>query len=153
MQKLIGKLYCLTSANFFDIKTNYSLIAMAKVSLQNNYVKPELNDQRVHEIVESRHPLMEQILTSFEPNDFSSGGPHSHVKIITGANGSGKSIFLKQILLTIYLAHVGCYVPAKKANIGMVESFHCLMHSSDAAVVRLSSFMAEVTQVLLSAVN
>ncbi|KAH1009656.1 hypothetical protein HUJ04_001983 [Dendroctonus ponderosae] len=122
------------------------LIAMAKVSQQNNYVKPELNDLRIQEIEECRHPLMEQILNSFEANDFKSGGLHSHMKIITGANGSGKSIFLKQILLAVYLAHVGCYIPAKKANIGLVDSMHCLIQTKESAVVRLSSFMMDVTQ-------
>ncbi|XP_050310224.1 mutS protein homolog 5-like [Anthonomus grandis grandis] len=122
------------------------LIAMSKVSQQNNYVKPNLNEQRVHEIQECRHPLLERILTSFETNDYFSGGTHSCVKVITGPNGSGKSIFLKQIFLTIYLAHVGCYVPAKKADIGLVSSMHCRLHTNDAAVVRLSSFMTDIAQ-------
>lgn len=120
---------------------------MAKISQHNNYVKPDLNNLRTQEIIECRHPLMEQLLTSFEANNFYSGGPHRHMKIITGANGSGKSIYLKQILLTIYLAHVGCYVPAKKANIGLVDSIHCRMHTTESAVVRLSAFMMDVTQV------
>lgn len=119
---------------------------MAKVSQQNNYVKPELNDLHIQEIDDCRHPLMEQILNSFEANDFKSGGLYSHMKIITGANGSGKSIFLKQILLAVYLAHVGCYIPAKKANIGLVDSMHCLIQTKESAVVRLSSFMMDLTQ-------
>lgn len=123
-----------------------SLIAMAKTCQQNNYVKPELNNQRIYEIEKSRHPLMEQILTSFEANSFTSGGEYSHIKIITGANGSGKSIYLKQIVLTVYLAHIGCYVPAKRANIGLVDSIHCCLHTTESAAVRLSSFMLDITK-------
>ncbi|XP_066253416.1 mutS protein homolog 5-like [Euwallacea similis] len=122
------------------------LIAMAKVCQQNNYVKPDLSSNRTHEIIQSRHPLMEQIFASFEPNDFFSGSSHSFMKIITGPNGSGKSVFLAQVLITIYLAHIGCYVPAKQAKIGLVESIHLVMHCSESVVVKLSSFMINITQ-------
>ncbi|XP_030754739.1 mutS protein homolog 5-like [Sitophilus oryzae] len=122
------------------------LIAMAKVSQHNNYVKPTLNKDNVQELVKCRHPLMERILTSFEPNDYYSGGSHSHMKIITGPNGSGKSIYLKQVVLVVYLAHIGCYVPAERANIGMVHSIHCCGQSQESAAVRLSSFMIDIAQ-------
>lgn len=119
---------------------------MAKTAQQNNYVKPALNDSHIHELTDCRHPLLDRLLNTFEPNSFYSGGPHSHVKIITGANGSGKSVFLKQVVLTIYLAHIGCYVPARSANIAMVDSIHCVLHTDESAVMRLSSFMTDLTK-------
>ncbi|KAF7272026.1 hypothetical protein GWI33_015165 [Rhynchophorus ferrugineus] len=122
------------------------LIAMAKVSLLYNYVEPVLNTESRQEMVKSRHPLMEQILTSFEPNDFYSGGRHSRMKIVMGANGSGKSIFLRQIALVVYMAHIGCFVPAETANIGLVHSIHCCGQLSESAIVRLSSFMIDIAQ-------
>ncbi|KAL1490889.1 hypothetical protein ABEB36_011567 [Hypothenemus hampei] len=130
--KLIGKIDC--------------LIAIAKVAHQNNYIKPTLNNNGIHEINSCRHPLMEHMLNGFKSNDYYSGGGHGRVKILTGANGSGKSIFLKEILLTIYLAHVGCYVPAEKANISVLDSLHCGMFMSESVVLKLSSFMMDVTQ-------
>lgn len=116
------------------------------MSAQNNYVRPHLNNDNVHEIIDSRHPLLE-LIAPFEVNDFKSGGPHTHIKIVTGPNGSGKSIFLKQIALVIYFAHIGAYVPAKKATISMVHSIHSRMQATESASVRLSAFMIDVIQV------
>ncbi|RZC42494.1 mutS protein 5-like [Asbolus verrucosus] len=122
-----------------------ALIAMAKVSAQNNYVRPNLNNQNVHEIQDCRHPLLE-LVSNFESNDFYSGKDYSHIKVITGPNGSGKSIYLKQVALAIYLAHIGSYVPAKTANISMMHSIHSRMQATESASVRLSAFMIDVIQ-------
>ncbi|XP_044754707.1 mutS protein homolog 5-like [Coccinella septempunctata] len=129
-----------------------SLIAMARVAAEKNFVKPTLNDDRVHEIEDGRHPLMEEMFAGFVPNNFYSGGKHSHVKIITGPNGSGKSIYLKQIGIITYLAHVGSYVPAKKANIGVTHSLH-FRTATESVSVRLSAFMIDVTQITQAIYN
>ncbi|KAL3267858.1 hypothetical protein HHI36_006999 [Cryptolaemus montrouzieri] len=123
-----------------------SLIALAKVAEEKNFVKPTLNNDRIQEIEEARHPLMEDMFPGFVSNDFLSGGKHSRMKIITGPNGSGKSIYLKQTGIIIYLAHIGSYVPVKRANIGMVHSIHFRI-ATESVSVRLSSFMIDVTQI------
>ncbi|XP_060528669.1 mutS protein homolog 5-like isoform X2 [Cylas formicarius] len=122
------------------------LIAMAKVSLDNNFVPPEFNRDGVHDIEKCKHPLLAQVFTNFEENNFVSKRSANLVKIITGPNGSGKSIYLKQVALVIYLAHVGCFVPAQKANVGLTRSIHCRIQTVESAAVRLSSFMMEVSQ-------
>ncbi|EFA10321.2 mutS protein homolog 5 isoform X2 [Tribolium castaneum] len=122
-----------------------ALIAIAKVSAQNNYVRPALNNQNMHEIRECRHPLLE-LVSNFEPNDFCSGNHHSHIKIITGPNGSGKSVYLKEVALVIYFAHIGSYVPARSANIGILHCIHSRMQATESAAVRLSAFMIDAIQ-------
>ena len=87
-------------------------------------------------------------MSNFESNDFFSGNNYSHIKIITGPNGSGKSVYLKEVALVIYLAHVGSYVPARVANIGMMHSIHSRMQATESASVRLSAFMIDAIQVL-----
>ncbi|KAK9890839.1 hypothetical protein WA026_012185 [Henosepilachna vigintioctopunctata] len=123
-----------------------SLIALAKASEEKSFVKPILNDNKIQEIKGGRHPLIEEMFPGFVSNDFYSGGRHSHIKIITGANGSGKSIYLKQIGIIIYLAHIGSYVPAQSANIGVVHSIH-FRTATESVSVRLSAFMLDVAQV------
>lgn len=122
------------------------LVAIAKVSAQNNYVRPTLNNENMHEIQDCRHPLLE-LVSNFESNDFFSGKNYSHIKIITGPNGSGKSVYLKEVALVIYFAHIGSYVPARTANIGMLHSIHSRIQATESASVRLSSFMIDAIQV------
>ncbi|XP_068897033.1 mutS protein homolog 5-like isoform X2 [Tenebrio molitor] len=122
-----------------------ALIALAKVSAQNNYVRPNLNTDNIVEIQDCRHPLLE-LVSSFESNDFYSGQNYSHVKIITGPNGSGKTIYLKEVALAIYFTHIGSYVPARAANVGMMHSIHSRMQATESASVRLSSFMIDAIQ-------
>lgn len=118
---------------------------MAEVSAQNNYIRPSLNNDNVHEIQDCRHPLLE-LVSNYECNSFSSGRSYSHIKIITGPNGSGKTIYLKTIALAVYLAHIGSYVPCKSANIGMMHSIHTRMQSTESVSVRLSAFMIDNIQ-------
>lgn len=125
----------------------FSLIAMSCVAEQYNYIRPRLTEDNTHEIIECRHPLLENFCDKFEPNDYSSGGAHGRMKLLTGPNGSGKSVYLKQVALVVYLAHVGSFVPARKASISMVHSIHSRMHASESAAIRLSAFMIDLSQV------
>lgn len=121
---------------------------MAKVAFQNNYSRPQLHTNRMHEIIDCRHPLMELLVPGqYQTNNYFSGGDSSRVQIITGPNGSGKSVYLKQIAIIVYLAHVGFYVPAKSAYIGVVSSIHSRMQATESATVRLSSFMIDLSQI------
>ncbi|XP_018568658.1 mutS protein homolog 5-like isoform X2 [Anoplophora glabripennis] len=123
------------------------LISMAIVAAQNAYIRPKLNNESTFEIENCRHLLMEHMIVQFQQNSFYSGGKHSRMKIITGPNGSGKTMYLKQIALIVFLAHVGSYLPAKNANIGLVHSIHSRMQATESAAVRLSAFMIDVSQI------
>lgn len=126
---------------------------MAIISTQNNYSRPILHENNQHEIVDSRHPLMEILITPYQTNNFHSGGNYPRMKLITGPNGSGKSVYMKQITIIIYLAHVGCYVPAKYAKIGPVYSIHTRMQATESVNVRLSSFMIDLSQITQAMYN
>lgn len=120
---------------------------MAKVAELNNYVCPTINTENIHDIRDARHPLLELGCSHYEPNSFRSGGQHPKVKVLTGPNASGKSVYLKQTALIIFLAHVGSFVPATRANIAVVHSIHSRMGAKESAAVRLSAFMIDLTQV------
>ncbi|CAH1118956.1 unnamed protein product [Phaedon cochleariae] len=128
------------------------LISMALTASQNMYIRPTLNQQNYFEIQNSRHPLMEHLIGQIQSNNFYSGGKYSRMKIITGPNGSGKSMYLKQIALVMFLAHVGSFVPAEAANIGMLKSIHSRLQTTESASVRLSAFMIDISQ-MTSALN
>lgn len=68
--------------------------------------------------------------------------------LIPGPNGSGKTIYLHQVALITFLAHMGSYVPADEANIGLVRSIYSRLQTFESASVRLSSFMIDITQVM-----
>ncbi|KAF5275985.1 hypothetical protein FQA39_LY00781 [Lamprigera yunnana] len=129
------------------------LISMSRIAKEKGYVRPELNEESIQEIKGGRHPLLELLCNVFVPNDFYSGGNYSHMKILTGPNDSGKSVFLTQTALIIYLAHIGCYVPAEKANIGIVHSIHFSVPITESAAVGLSSFMLDLSQTAQSLQN
>lgn len=117
---------------------------MARIAKEKDYVRPILNNDNTHAIEDSWHPLIEDAYVS---NDYNSGAA-GRIKIITGPNASGKSIYLKQVATVIYLAHVGSFLPAKKASIGMLYSMHCRLHATESASLRMSAFMIDMQQVL-----
>uniref|UniRef100_A0A6P7H1Z0 MutS protein homolog 5-like isoform X1 n=1 Tax=Diabrotica virgifera virgifera TaxID=50390 RepID=A0A6P7H1Z0_DIAVI len=132
--------------DILDIPVDASLIAIAITASCKMYIRPFLNTNNYFQLDECRHPLLEHMLDQFQPNDFYSGANNSHIKIITGPNGSGKSVYLKQICLVVYLAHVGSYVPCSRADINLLDTIHSRVLAMESAVVRLSSFMIDVTQ-------
>lgn len=122
---------------------------MAKVGKERNYVRPLINEHNMLEIKDGRHPLAEINNESYVPNHYMSGGLHRPMKIITGPNASGKSMFLKQVALLVYMAHVGSYLPAAAANISMVHSIHSRLHANESAALNMSAFTIDLIQVLL----
>lgn len=94
-------------------------MSLASVSMLNDYVKPEIVESTVIEIKAGRHPLYEHLVTSYIPNN--TNIEENQVSIITGANASGKSLYLSQIGLIVYMAHLGCYIPAEYAKIGVTD--------------------------------
>jgi len=70
------------------------------------------------------HPLAAAVVDSFHPNDLTMLDSVNRILVVTGANGSGKSIFLQQVGIIVHLAHIGCFVPAESAEIGLVYTLH-----------------------------
>ncbi len=95
-----------------------------------------------------RHLLQEQTVEVFVPNDTDVGAAHGRVNVVTGPNFSGKSVYLKQVALIVFLAHVGSFVPADAATVGITDRIFTRIASSDsiAAAVAQSSFMSDTHQ-------
>lgn len=126
---------------------------MSKVALLNGYIRPAINTQNIHEIKDGRHALLELLSSNFQSNDFHSGGDNAKVQILTGPNASGKTMYLKQVALIIFLAHIGSFVPATKANISTVHSIHSRIHATESVTIRLSSFMIDLSQMSTAIYN
>lgn len=90
-------------------------------TLENNYTRPQLSKSNVIKITNGRNPLQEKCIDTFIPNDTNIEEEKGRLNVITGPNNSGKSVYLKQVGLIVYMAHIGCFVPADKAIIGCVD--------------------------------
>lgn len=124
----------------------YRLLAFHVVAREHNYVKPNVVDRQIIAVEQGRHPLQE-FLTTFVPNDTYSGDGKSLVKILTGPNASGKSTYLKQVALIVFMAHIGCFVPAKSATIGIVTHILTQITSVDSIALNTSMFLQDMRQV------
>ncbi|XP_018326196.1 mutS protein homolog 5 [Agrilus planipennis] len=123
------------------------LIAMSMVAKEGNYIRPQLNNDNFHEIVNGRHPIFELHLANFVDNNYVSGGNNiNRIKILTGPNSSGKSVYLKQVAILMYLAHIGSCLPADGANIGIVDSIYSRISATETASVPLSAHMIDLVQ-------
>lgn len=116
------------------------------VAREYNYVKPNVVDRQIIAVEQGRHPLQE-FLTTFVPNDTYSGDGKGLVKILTGPNASGKSTYLKQVALIVFMAHIGCFVPAKSATIGIVTHILTQITSVDSIALNTSMFLQDMRQV------
>lgn len=132
---LIGKLDCLHS--------------FAVVSLENNYTRPILDDSRVLDISDGRHPVIEKQLPpgeSYVPNDLFLDTDDQQIIILTGPNMSGKSALLRQTALIVLMAQTGCFVPARAARIGIVDKIFTRVGASDNISLGESTFMVEMNE-------
>jgi len=138
------------------IQLNSSLIArldclqsFAVVSMENDYVRPVLNDSRILAITEGRHPVIEKQLSageSYVPNDTILDTEDQQIIILTGPNMSGKSALLRQTALIVLMAQTGCFVPAKEASIGIVDKIFTRVGASDNISLGESTFMVEMNE-------
>jgi DNA mismatch repair protein MutS len=138
------------------IQLNSSLIArldclqsFAAVSGENKYVRPVLNDTRVLNIKDGRHPVIEKQLPAGEPyipNDLLLDTEDQQIIILTGPNMSGKSALLRQTALIVLMAQTGCFVPATSADIGMVDKIFTRVGASDNISLGESTFMVEMNE-------
>lgn len=125
------------------------LVSFAEVSEENEYCRPEVDESRSLALVECRHPVIEQQLPHGEPyipNDLVLNSDNQQLIILTGPNMSGKSALLRQTALAVVLAQIGCYVPAKHAQIGIVDKIYTRVGASDNISQGESTFMVEMTE-------
>ncbi|SEF47090.1 DNA mismatch repair protein MutS [Caloramator fervidus] len=124
------------------------LLSFAKVSFENNYVKPQITNDGAIEIKDGRHPVVEKMISGvFVPNDTLLDLKDNMIIIITGPNMAGKSTYLRQVALITLLAQVGCFVPAKSARISIVDRIFTRIGASDDLSLGQSTFMVEMTEV------
>lgn len=122
------------------------LSSLAKLAMERRYCKPTVTDERVLEIVEGKHPVLEQQLGSeFVANDVAFGEGDA-LQLITGPNMAGKSTFIRQVALITLMAQVGSYVPAKSATVGIVDRLFTRIGASDELHSGQSTFMVEMTE-------
>lgn len=125
------------------------LLSFATMAVQNNYTKPEINDSKVIDIKQGRHPVIEQQLPDGEPyiaNDVLLNDKDQQIIIITGPNMSGKSALLRQTALIVLLCQVGSFVPAESAKIGYVDKIFTRVGASDNISLGESTFMVEMNE-------
>lgn len=136
-----------------------TLISFATVSIDNNYVKPVINSKIKNIKIENgRHPVIETLLKSnqFISNDTLIDCRDNLALVITGPNMAGKSTYMRQVALIVLLAHIGCFVPAKSAEISLTDRIFTRVGASDNLSVGQSTFMVEmieVAQILNSATD
>ncbi len=125
------------------------LSAFSNVSLDNNYVKPNVNDSDELIIVQGRHPVIEVQLPVDEPyipNDVFLDTEKQQIIIVTGPNMAGKSALLRQTALIVILAQIGCFVPAESADLGYVDKVFTRVGASDNISSGESTFMVEMNE-------
>ena len=125
------------------------LCSLACVAEQNGYVRPKLNTKGLIDIKEGRHPVVEQMMSNdmFISNDTYLDSKRHRVSIITGPNMAGKSTYMRQSALIVLMAQIGSFVPAQKANIGIVDRIFTRVGASDDLASGQSTFMVEMSEV------
>jgi len=125
------------------------LIAFAIVAIENDYCKPLMSKNDRLYIQEGRHPVVEVFLKDekFVPNDTLLDNGENRTMVITGPNMAGKSTFMRQVALIVFMAHIGCYVPAKMAQIPIVDKIFTRVGASDDLSFKQSTFMVEMSEV------
>lgn len=125
------------------------LLAFAQVSENNQYVRAQFTDENLIQIMDGRHPVIEQSLPigeQYVPNDIYLNNETQQILIITGPNMSGKSALLRQTALISIMAQIGCFVPAKSATLGLIDKVFSRVGASDNLAQGESTFMVEMNE-------
>jgi len=124
-----------------------AILSLARVASERGYTKPEISDEPVLDIEDGRHPVLEQVLGSeFVPNDVALGGEEARIAIITGPNMAGKSTYIRQAALLVLMAHMGSWIPARRAVVGLVDRLFTRVGAADELARGRSTFMVEMTE-------
>ena len=124
-----------------------ALLSLARVAREYHYVRPELNDEMKLDIIDGRHPVVERMIgdEAFVPND-THMDPERRMQIITGPNMAGKSTYMRQVALIVLMAHMGSFVPARSANVPLVDCVYTRVGASDDLAAGQSTFMVEMSE-------
>lgn len=124
------------------------MVSFAVSAIENDYAKPEINEEYSFEIEGGRHPVVEKLIgrTDYVSNDTVFTEKESFV-VLTGPNMSGKSTYMKQIALISIMAQIGSFVPAKKANLSIIDKYLTRIGASDDILSGQSTFMVEMSEV------
>jgi len=124
------------------------MVSFAVSAIENDYAKPEMNEEYAFEIESGRHPVVEKLIgrTDYVSNDTVFTEKESFV-VLTGPNMSGKSTYMKQIALISIMAQIGSFVPAKKANLSIIDKYLTRIGASDDILTGQSTFMVEMSEV------
>ncbi|KAG5638725.1 hypothetical protein H0H81_010708 [Sphagnurus paluster] len=148
------------------------LLSFAEASRMNDYHRPQMVEDNIIDIRQGRHPLQDQVIDTFVPNDARLVGGagmgvtfHSpddsedaeaewnSILLCTGANACGKSVYLKQIAIIQYMAQIGCFVPAESATLGIVDKIFTRISTRESVSRVQSAFMIDLNQVSLALRN
>lgn len=123
--------------------------SLSYVAERNRYTRPKLNENGIIDIKDGRHPVVEQMIDHdmFVSNDTYLDQKKHCISIITGPNMAGKSTYMRQSALIVLMAQIGCFVPAKTANIGIVDRIFTRVGASDDLASGQSTFMVEMNEV------
>jgi len=152
----IFKDICLKIADrISELQTTASMIAaldclssLAQAAKENRYFRPEMDDSDVISIKGGRHAIVEKALPagSFVPNDTELSASGWQLHIVTGPNMAGKSTYLRQVGLIVLLAQIGSFVPAKSAQIGIVDRIFTRVGAQDEIAAGRSTFLIEMNE-------
>ncbi len=123
--------------------------SLSYVAERNHYVRPKLNEKGVIDIKDGRHPVVEMMIDHdlFIANDTQLDNNNHLISVITGPNMAGKSTYMRQSALIVLMAQLGSFVPAKSANIGIVDRIFTRVGASDDLASGQSTFMVEMNEV------
>jgi DNA mismatch repair protein MutS len=124
------------------------LAGLAELAAERHYCRPELTDTATLHIHEGRHPVLDQTLPpgTFVPNGVAMGPQDGQLLLITGPNMGGKSVYIRQVALLTLLAQMGSFVPARSAQVGLVDRIFTRVGASDELSRAQSTFMVEMTE-------
>ncbi|CAH1773170.1 unnamed protein product [Owenia fusiformis] len=128
------------------------LITLANCAREYNYTRPQLTQDNIIHVTAGRHPLQELCCSPFVPNETYSDEHVGRMKVLTGPNASGKSIYLKQVALIVFMAQIGSFIPAESAVVGLMDRLFTRIRTLETVSAGLSTFMMDLSQVS-SAVN
>ncbi len=120
--------------------------SFAKVSNENKYVRPILNNENIIDIKNGRHPVIELTIDNYVPNDVKMNDD-DFILLITGPNMSGKSTYMRELALIAIMAQIGCYVPASSASLPVFDAIYTRIGAADDIVSGQSTFMVEMNEV------
>jgi DNA mismatch repair protein MutS len=124
------------------------LRSLAESAIAGGYIRPEIHEDSRLEIIEGRHPVLEAVQADppFVPNDAHLDNETCQIALITGPNMAGKSTYIRQVALITLLAHVGSFVPARRASIGLVDRIFTRVGAMDYLVKGQSTFLVEMNE-------